>query len=102
MMEGEPIVQGEDVFKIRKKNYRKVRFVFWGSLILALLSITNNFPKGGFLAVAIAFVSAIISMFMPCPYCGKTIGFRRWGMIMAGNAFGGWCLHCGSKLFWKN
>ena len=46
-----------------------------------------------------AWVAAMISVFMPCPFCKKRIGFRWFGFLVAGNAFGGWCLHCGSRLF---
>ena len=44
----------------------------------------------------------MVSVFMPCPFCGKSIGYRWFGIFVAGNAFGGWCLHCGSRLFALN
>jgi hypothetical protein len=80
-------------------RYRKVRIIFWVFLIAGFAFLFLGKPTLFPLLFICAWIAAIISVFMPCPYCGKTIGYRRWGILVAGNAFGGWCLHCGSRLF---
>ena len=80
-------------------KYRKIRIVFWVTFIGAFVPLFVSRP--GFSAVffIVAWIAAMISIFMPCPFCGKKIGFRWYGPFVAGNAFGGWCLHCGTRLF---
>ncbi len=79
--------------------YRAVRLVFWATALSSLACFPLGKPGlGGFLFI-VAFTVSIISIFTPCPVCGKTVGFRKWEILVAGNALGGWCLHCGSRLF---
>lgn len=82
-------------------RYKKVRVIFWVSLIVGfVLLFFEKTAVSSFLFI-LAWIAAMISVFMPCPYCGKSIGYRRFGILAAGNAFGGWCLHCGNRLFGK-
>jgi len=82
-------------------RYRKIRIIFWTLLIAGfVLLIIGKRAVFPFLFI-LAWIAAMISVFMPCPYCGKSIGYRRFGIFVAGNAFGGWCLHCGARLFGK-
>jgi hypothetical protein len=90
------------VNQVAFKRYKVVRIIFWltfiGGFFFLFTGILDIFP----LLFICAFIASIVSIFMPCPFCGKTIGFRRWGMMTAGNSFGGWCLHCGARLFAVN
>jgi hypothetical protein len=87
------------VNEIAFRKYRKVRIIFWVSFVAAFVFFFIEMPVlAGFLFI-VAFISSTVSIFMPCPFCGKTIGYLRWGIMMVGNSFGGWCLHCSSRLF---
>jgi pimeloyl-ACP methyl ester carboxylesterase len=85
------------------RKYRRLRIIFWLSFGggFAFISAADRPDIAGILFIC-AFISSTVSIFMPCPYCGKTIGFRRVGIFWAGNSFGGWCLHCGKRLFLRS
>jgi hypothetical protein len=83
-------------------RYRIVRAIFWASFIGAFLLLLAQYSAATPFFFVGAWITAIVSVFMPCPFCAKTIGYRRRGILVAGNAFGCWCLHCGSRLFLVN
>jgi hypothetical protein len=85
--------------KLAIRKYRKLRIIFWLSFVGGFAFIIVDRAELAALLFICAFITSTVSIFMPCPYCGKTIGFRRLGIFWAGNSFGGWCLHCGTRLF---
>jgi hypothetical protein len=91
--------QVRNINTVALKQYRIVRFIFWVTFVCSIASFTLLNSEIGIILFFITFVIAAISVFMPCPVCGKTVGFRRWGILFAVNVFGGWCIHCGVKLF---
>ena len=81
------------------RRYRRVRYVFWISFIGAFVLLLPGRHDISLYLFICAFLSSMVSVGMPCPYCGKTIGYRYLGIFVAANCFGGWCIHCGSRLF---
>ena len=85
--------------EIAFKRYRQVRFLFWGLFTSIFACLIIGIPGPVPLLFFGAIFTSTISIFMSCPFCGKTIGCRRWRIFQFGNALGGWCLHCKSRLF---
>jgi hypothetical protein len=85
----------------RKTTYRNVRYGFWGLSVLAVILLVAG-SAAGYIVLVLVFFIGIGSIFVPCPYCGKTAGFKKFRFGFVGNSFGGWCLHCGERLFLRN
>jgi len=82
-------------------RYQFIRWVFWGIFVISFVTLGSAPDEISITFFILLFLSAILSAFSPCPHCGETIGIKWHGPLVFGNCFGGWCLHCGKKLFGK-
>jgi hypothetical protein len=75
------------------KQYRRVWAAFWLSF-LATIAVAFIKVELALLPALVAFVCGWVSLLWRCPACGKRVGFKTFGLFMAGLPGARRCVHC--------
>lgn len=77
--------------------YRVWWLLYWCSIV-ATLSLAVGQSALAPLVFLLAFLCAVVTVFWQCPACGKRVGFKSWGPILAGLPGARRCVHCRTLL----